>query len=232
MGCRLLILFICCQQYLNQICIACIYCSNFTYHFPVIFWHFQNICEWSTIHSLHTLLQHIWHQLTELYDNVYCIEIPVDQSLCLFQETTICCHLLYAFKGITLLSLQVWSVYFFVMWIEGIAYCIDTHSHTHRHAHSTVVHRKVLGCSFDAPPAKWSCCFLAPVTMEMADCIISARQRGTARWKREPIFSILSSAFFQWWPSPLFFCPPYPPPSPLTPPFISPSTPSPFIKKL
>lgn len=58
------------------------------------------------------------------------------------------------------------------------SFIVNSLSHTHGH---TLMHRQVPGCSFDAPPAKWSRCFLAPVTVETADCIISARQRGTAR---------------------------------------------------
>lgn len=79
----------------------------------------------------------------------------------------------------------------------GIVYCTHTHSLTHTNADThTPVHRQVPGCAFDAPPAKWSCCFLAPVTVETADCITSAHQRGTARWKREtisPSFHLLTS---------------------------------------
>lgn len=90
-----------------------------------------------------------------------------------------------------------------------------THSLTHKHWHThTLVHRQVPSCSFDAPPAKWSCCFLAPVTVETADCITSAHQRGTARWREKPSLHPFI-CLLQWWPSPLFFCPPCPPSSPL-----------------
>lgn len=98
----------------------------------------------------------------------------------------------------------------------GIVYCTHTHSLTHTNADThTPVHRQVPGCAFDAPPAKWSCCFLAPVTVETADCITSAHQRGTARWKREtisPSFHLLTSVMAV---PPFFFCPPHPPSSPL-----------------
>lgn len=66
------------------------------------------------------------------------------------------------------------------------------HAHSCTHAHTN---REGPSCSFDAPPAKWSCCFLAPVTTA-TDCITSTQQRGTARWKREtisPSFHLLTS---------------------------------------
>lgn len=133
---------------------------------------------------------------------LYCTgtETPVDQSLWLFTQTTICCHLLFAIKRVTLLSQQFWAscrVLCPLCNANSRNSILYTHSLTHKHRHTyTLVHRQVPRCSFDAPPAKWSCCFLAPVTVETADCIISARQRGTVRWKREtisPSFHLLSS---------------------------------------
>lgn len=111
--------------------------------------------------------------------------------------------------------------------IWGVVSCIHTPSHTK--LQHMLLHRRVLGCSFDAPPAKWSCCFLAPVTVETADCITSAHQSGTARWKREtisPCFYLLTSVIAVA-PFSFFLCTPF---APFTLPFMSPAPLSLFIK--
>ena len=145
------------------------------------------------------------------------------------------CHLLFAIRVITLLSYSLGHLMSSFFSSRKSELYTHTHTHTLSHTHTyadthTLVHRQVPGCAFDAPPAKWSCCFLAPVTVETADCITSAHQRGTARWKREtisPSFHLLTSVMAA---PPFSFVLCTPPLVPFTPPFMSPSPPSPFIK--
>lgn len=94
---------------------------------------------------------------------------------------------------------------------------LRTHLRAHKHRH-TLTHSGAQtgsGLLLLMPlPAKCSCCFLAPVTVETADCITGAHQRGTAALKeREPSlhpFMCLTSVIAI---APFFFCPLQPPAS-------------------
>lgn len=83
------------------------------------------------------------------------------------------------------------------------------------------MHRRLLGCSYDAPLPKWSCCSVAPVAVETADCI--------TRWESVHL-SIHSSAYSSDSHHCFFFCPPHPPFVLIPPPFTSPSRHS-FLSK-